>query len=229
MACPGHVFSDLLIMRIGSIYSSLVEKLLLYQFMCKQWHITAIFGANRTDHRLYWTFAARPFVQIKPFFFWALVCTVQFNNFLLFSISIMSERHAGEISVPRPLKDGKSMLGADTQDDSAPQRPSEYSRYIKMLLELDEIPWWHNLLASLCTWLLLAGYVVLPGAFTSIRNSQVLSDEAGVAGKAVVKAAQTLPVLLVAGICCLLGVAGMAWLWGEWSSNYVWLLNKIIV
>ncbi|KAG9242213.1 hypothetical protein BJ878DRAFT_426434, partial [Calycina marina] len=103
------------------------------------------------------------------------------------------------------------------------------SRYMKMLLQLDEIPWWHNILASLCTWLLLAGYVILPGAFTSIRNSQVLSKEAGAAGKAVVKAAQIWPVLLVASICCAIGVSGMGWLWHRWRRNYVWLLNKIIV
>ncbi|KAH8587311.1 hypothetical protein B0O99DRAFT_492690, partial [Bisporella sp. PMI_857] len=103
------------------------------------------------------------------------------------------------------------------------------SRYITMLLQLDEIPWWHNILASLCTWLLLAGYVVLPGAFTTIRNSRVLSEESGAAGKAVVKAAQTWPVLLVASICCGIGVSGMGWLWYRWRRNYVWLLNKIIV
>lgn len=156
--------------------------------------------------------------------------SVLFNNSLL-STSTMSawQRYAGDISVPRPLQDGKSTSGAESRDNSVPQKPSKYSQYINMLLELDKIPWWHNLLASLCTWLLLAGYVVLPGAFTSIRNSQVLSEEAGAAGKAVVKAAQTLPVLIVALICCAIGVSGMAWLWCRWGRNYVWLLNKIIV
>jgi len=139
------------------------------------------------------------------------------------------QRYTDDISVPRPLQDGKSTSGAESQDNSAPQKHSKYSRYMNMLLELDEIPWWHDILASLCTWLLLAGYVVLPGAFTSIRNSRVLSDEAGAAGKAIVKAAQTWPVLLVASICCAIGVSGMAWLWYSWRRNYVWLLNKIIV
>lgn len=123
------------------------------------------------------------------------------------------QRYSGDISVPHSLQDRKSTPGPDTQDDIAPEKPSKYSRYMKMLLQLDEIPWWHDILASLCTWLLLAGYVVLPGAFTSIRNSQVLSKEAGAAGKAVVKAAQTWPVLLVASICCAIGVSGMGWLW----------------
>ena len=98
-----------------------------------------------------------------------------------------------------------------------------------MLLELDDISLRYSILANLFTWLLLAGYVVLPGAFTSIRNSRVLSEDAGIAGKAVVQAAQTWPVLLIASICCLTGASGMCWLWWRWHENYIWLLNKIIV
>jgi hypothetical protein len=137
------------------------------------------------------------------------------------------QRSGVGISVPRPLQAGKNTPGAE--EDAVPQKPSKYSRYMNMLLQLKQIPWWHNVLASLCTWLLLAGYVVLPGAFTSIRNSRVLSEEAGAAGKAVVKAAQTWPVLLVASICCAVGASGMCWLWYRWKKNYIWLLNKIIV
>ncbi|KAH6704311.1 hypothetical protein BKA61DRAFT_437488, partial [Leptodontidium sp. MPI-SDFR-AT-0119] len=100
--------------------------------------------------------------------------------------------------------------------------------YINMLLHLDEIPRLHYALASLFTWLLLAGYVILPGAFTSIRNSRILSEEAGAAGKAVVKAAQTWPVLTVASICCVGGASGMCYLWYRWKNNYIWLSRKII-
>ena len=139
------------------------------------------------------------------------------------------KRYTDRVSVPPALDGGRSTLRPTTQDNLSSYKPSTYSRYITMLLQLDEVPWWHNILASLCTWLLLAGYVVLPGAFTSIRNSRLLSDGAGAAGKAVVKAAQTWPVLLVASICCAIGVSGMGWLWYTWRRNYIWLLNKIIV
>ena len=149
------------------------------------------------------------------------------------SISEMStwKRYAGGVSVLRPPQDGKFTTEPDIQDNIAPLKHKHFihTRYMEMLLQLDEIPWWHNVLASLCTWLLLAGYVVLPGAFTSISNSQVLSEKAGAAGKAVVKIAETWPVLLVASICCAIGVSGMVWLWHKWRRNYVWLLNKIIV
>ena len=114
------------------------------------------------------------------------------------------------------------------QKDKIRKIPPVASSYINMLLHIDEISRVHNALASLFTWLLLAGYVILPGAFTSIRNSRVLSEEAGVAGKAVVKAAQTWPVLTVASICCVGGASGMFWLWYIWRNNYLWLSRKII-
>jgi hypothetical protein len=43
-----------------------------------------------------------------------------------------------------------------------------------MLLELDTISTLYSILAGVCTWLLLAGFVSLPGAFTSIANSRSL-------------------------------------------------------
>jgi len=122
----------------------------------------------------------------------------------------------------------KDISEAEMQKDEIPKKPPIASPYINMLLHLDKIPRLHNALASLFTWLLLAGYVILPGAFTSIRNSRVLSEEAGAAGKAVVKAAQTWPVLTVASICCVGGASGMCWLWYRWKSNYIWLSRKII-
>ena len=107
--------------------------------------------------------------------------------------------------------------------------PPLSTRYIDMLLELDEISTIYNLLANLFTWLLLAGYMVLPGAFTSIRNSRTLSDNAGKAGKVVVKAAQNIPLLWIGAFCCMLGASGMFWLGWLWEHNYVWLVNRILL
>ena len=45
-----------------------------------------------------------------------------------------------------------------------------------MLLQLGEIPWWRNTLATLCTWLLLAG-LCLSGVFISICNSRRLLEK----------------------------------------------------
>lgn len=107
--------------------------------------------------------------------------------------------------------------------------PPLQTRYIDMLLQLDTIPRLHNILAGVFTWLLLAGYLVLPGTFTSIRNSRALSDGAGKAGKVVVKAAQNLPLLWVAGFCCGIASFGMLFLCRIWYNNYIWMINRIIL
>lgn len=41
---------------------------------------------------------------------------------------------------------------------------------MNMLLALDGIPRLDNLLASFFTWILLAGFVLFPGTFTSLEN-----------------------------------------------------------
>jgi hypothetical protein len=110
-----------------------------------------------------------------------------------------------------------------TEENTPPQ-----SRYMRMFLELDTVPWLQNILASLSTWLLLAGYTVFPGTFTSIRNSQAL-ENAGRTGKIIVKTFQNLPLLVVAALFCATGASGMSWFGWKWQDNYMLLLNKIIL
>jgi hypothetical protein len=56
--------------------------------------------------------------------------------------------------------------------------PPQTSRYVRMLLQLDWIPRLRNVLANLFTWLILAGYIVFPGTFTSLRRSNVIKNAA---------------------------------------------------
>jgi hypothetical protein len=49
-----------------------------------------------------------------------------------------------------------------------------------MLLALDDIPPFWNLLASFFTWILLAGFLLFPGTFTSWRDEQ--AQATGTAG-----------------------------------------------
>ncbi|KAF2814790.1 uncharacterized protein BDZ99DRAFT_485369 [Mytilinidion resinicola] len=105
---------------------------------------------------------------------------------------------------------------------------------MNMLLALDTIPRLHNILASAFTWILLAGYVIFPGTFTSLQNSDVINDsksksEAESTGKEVLRHVAFLPLLWVAAVCCIIGASGMCWLWWRWSENYVWLLNRIFL
>ena len=140
---------------------------------------------------------------------------------------------------PPPPRDRKSRHpeleaprapGHTHEDEHTPTpNPPLSSRYIDMLLEGDEIPTRHNIFASMFTWLLLAGYMVFPGAFTSIRNSRALADGTGKAGKVVLKAAQNVPLLWIAAICCVLGAVGMSWLGWLWKRNYIWIISRIIL
>lgn len=47
-----------------------------------------------------------------------------------------------------------------------------------MLLELDNVPKLHNVLASLFTWILLAGYIVFPATFNRLQEDSGLDEKA---------------------------------------------------
>ncbi|KAK7704217.1 hypothetical protein SLS57_010600 [Botryosphaeria dothidea] len=47
--------------------------------------------------------------------------------------------------------------------------PTTQTQYVDLLVRLDEIPRWHNMLCAFCSWVLLAGYLVLPATFTKVQ------------------------------------------------------------
>jgi len=100
-----------------------------------------------------------------------------------------------------------------------------------MLLALDTIPRLHNILSSFFTWILLAGFVIFPGTFTTIQSS-IDNDESiqnNEAANTILGAVQNTGLIVIAGVCCGVGALGMCWLWYRWRDNYVWLLNKIFL
>ncbi|KAG4440533.1 hypothetical protein IFR05_004003 [Cadophora sp. M221] len=107
---------------------------------------------------------------------------------------------------------------------------SVQTRYMNMLLAMDTIPRLHNILAAFFTWILLAGFVLFPGTFTSLQSledkPEVSSSETA---SAILKTVKNIPLLVIAGSCCGIGALGMIWLWMKWRSNYVWLLNRIFL
>ncbi|KAF8865153.1 hypothetical protein BDZ45DRAFT_669046 [Acephala macrosclerotiorum] len=107
---------------------------------------------------------------------------------------------------------------------------SVQTRYMSMLLSLDTIPRLHNILASFFTWILLAGFIIFPGTFTSIQK---LDDNPNVsssaAATAILHSVKHVSLLVIAGVCCGIGALGMSWLWYKWHQNYVWLLNRIFL
>ena len=111
------------------------------------------------------------------------------------------------------------------------QQPTAQTRYVDMLLGLDEIPRSHNLFASFSTWILLAGFIVIPGTFEGVADSKMLQEGAkhNQVEHAVLNTVKHASLMGVATCCCVIGSAGMVWLWWRWRKNYVWLINKIFL
>ncbi|RDB26836.1 hypothetical protein Hypma_005368 [Hypsizygus marmoreus] len=101
------------------------------------------------------------------------------------------------------------------------------TKYVNMLLALDSIPRLHNMMASFFTWILLAGFVLFPGTFTSLQNAQ--ADISSEFGRHVLNAVTHVPLFVIAFICCGIGAVGMVYLWWRWMYNYVWLVNRIFL
>jgi hypothetical protein len=99
--------------------------------------------------------------------------------------------------------------------------------WTRMKIEVPKILY-ANMFASLFTWLLLAGFIVFPATFTSIRNSRAL-DGMGKAGKVIVSAAQNIPWLGAAIVCCACGVSGLSWLWLGQSQSFIWPGDRIFL
>jgi hypothetical protein len=98
--------------------------------------------------------------------------------------------------------------------------------WIKMKIEVPKIYLgilYANMLASLFTWLLLAGFIIFPVTF-----SRAL-DDIGKAGKVVFGAIQNVPFLWVARTCFVCGVTGLSWHWWENRSNYIFLTDGVFL
>ncbi|KNZ75906.1 hypothetical protein J132_00919 [Termitomyces sp. J132] len=107
-------------------------------------------------------------------------------------------------------------------------RPSQKdTKYVSMLLALDDIPRLHNMMASFFTWILLAGFVLFPGTFTSLQNSETAASSE--VGRQVLKAVAHVPLFVIAFLCCGIGAVGMCYLWWKWMDNYLWLVSSIFM
>ena len=137
---------------------------------------------------------------------------------------------AGPKPVPRPKSERQPPSKAPVRPEYTTQ-PSAQTRYVDMLLGLDTIPRSHNLFASFSTWILLAGFIVVPGTFVSVEDNKRLQKDAkdSRVDHAVLNTVKHASLIWVAGSCCLVGGAGMVWLWWRWRRNYVWLINKIFL
>lgn len=100
---------------------------------------------------------------------------------------------------------------------------------MQMLLDLDSVPRWHNILVAICAWLLLAGFVIFPGTFTSIQSIDEQDTGFNNIERWILTQVKNLPLLVVAGVCCGLGAFGMICFWIRWRNNYVWICNRVFL
>lgn len=134
------------------------------------------------------------------------------------------------------LPDTKGKTKEDTPSSDAtrpplPQRTSTaHSQYVSMLLEQDEIPRLHNILAAFFVWLLLAGFLVFPGTFSSFTESVADSNDLDEdATDAILDTVRNVPLVYVGAVACGISAAGMLWLVWAHRTNYVWLLNRLFL
>ncbi|KAF1354325.1 hypothetical protein EJ07DRAFT_133157 [Lizonia empirigonia] len=133
------------------------------------------------------------------------------------------------ISTPTPAHTRSTQDAKPERPGLQRRRTTARTRYIDMLLGLDNVSPLHNILASLFVWILLAGYIVFPATFNSVQKSS-LDEKADTDLEAhALATARNIPLLYVAAVACGAGIYGCLWLWWKHRGNYVWVINRIFL
>ncbi|KAJ5120838.1 uncharacterized protein N7515_010226 [Penicillium bovifimosum] len=124
----------------------------------------------------------------------------------------------------------RSSVQSDNHASGLTYEPFE-SSYVRMIVEADEIAWQDNILASAAHWILLAGYLVVPGTFTSLQKSDTIHTglAQNEAGEWILNTIQNPPLLATACVLFVSGLTIMGWLFREYRGNYIWLINRIFI
>ncbi|KAH8742999.1 hypothetical protein F5883DRAFT_441497 [Diaporthe sp. PMI_573] len=93
--------------------------------------------------------------------------------------------------------------------------------YHRVVVEANEVPVWCNIAAAVAQWTILAGFFTFPGTFTSLKQSHALEHSQ------VVQTVDNVPLVVIAGVCYVVGAAGLCMLWSRFRSNYIWFLSHI--
>jgi hypothetical protein len=102
------------------------------------------------------------------------------------------------------------MSEAEEKEDCSTNNKA-FTPYIELCTQANKVPSIYNILAALFSWLTLAGFVVLPGTFTSLKYSTMLSNNKG--REIVQKTVQNVPLLPIARVIYGIRIIGTCWLW----------------
>ncbi|KAI1086051.1 hypothetical protein F5B19DRAFT_480596 [Rostrohypoxylon terebratum] len=112
-----------------------------------------------------------------------------------------------------------------SKSHTSPHVPAR-TRYSQLVIEAYEFSGKYNLLAAVASWLLLAGFVIIPGTYTSLQKADLGATGAG---KVLNNVIQHTSLLGIAITCCILGIAGIGVLWWWFRNSYVWLNDRIFL
>ncbi|PYH67054.1 uncharacterized protein BO88DRAFT_427248 [Aspergillus vadensis CBS 113365] len=112
-----------------------------------------------------------------------------------------------------------SQVNSVTVSLLSPASITGHTRYIEMLLEVDYMLWVYNIIASVAYWVLLAGYLVIPGIFIFLQKSEKLEQALISNGN--------LLFLVIACVFFAVGTMLLIWLCWTWRSNYIWLVGRL--
>ncbi|KAJ5640333.1 uncharacterized protein N7484_008195 [Penicillium longicatenatum] len=103
--------------------------------------------------------------------------------------------------------------------------------YTKLLRQEAQMKWTYNIYASAANWALLAGYLVVPGTFTSLEDSDELKQslKGNYAGRMLLSTIQNPPLLVIACLFFAIGAITLAWLFISFRYSYPWLINRIFM
>lgn len=105
------------------------------------------------------------------------------------------------------------------------------TRYTRMLKEEAQMDWRYNFYANAANWILLAGYLVVPGTFTSLNNSDKVEKtlQSNETGRVMLKKLQNPPLLVIACLFLVAGATTLGYLFIMFRKTYSWLINRIFL
>lgn len=97
------------------------------------------------------------------------------------------------------------------------------SSYDDMVIESERISLRANIIAWLCSWWIMAGFLIVPNAFISLEKSKILQTQPDLARRF------DLLLPLLAAFCFLSGASGLCVLWRRFRHNYIWISNRLMM
>ncbi|CAG8055599.1 unnamed protein product [Penicillium nalgiovense] len=114
-----------------------------------------------------------------------------------------------------------------------PLHHANETTYARMLREEAEMDMRFSITVGAANWALLAGYLVIPGTFTSLQTSNQVEKtlQTNEAGRTVLRMVQNPPLLAIACLLFTCGIVALMWLmhFPKLRGNYPWLINKVFL